>query len=291
MIITRLNGGLGNQLFQFAAARALSIHHQQPLLIDNRAFQVDGFRKFCLPLFMAEILVPSDTIEGQQILPPPRNHWIAFLKWRLTNGRTLQYIREKSLQFNPEILKAGPHCYLHGYWQSEQYFQHVAQQIRSDLTIRVKPAGENPEWLKRIASCVSVSVHVRRGDYVLDPKASRVHGTCSVEYYRRAAVELADRNSESPTFFVFSDDPHWAKENLHLPFTTYYLNHNDDCHHYEDLRLMTACRHHIIANSSFSWWGAWLGCNPDRIVIAPGIWFKDPSRSDQSLIPAKWIRL
>ena len=291
MIITRLNGGLGNQLFQFAAARALSIHHQQPLLIDNRAFKVDGVRKFCLPLFMAEFLIPADSFEGQQILPPSRNHWIAFLKWRLTHGRSLQYLREKSLNFDPEILRAGPHCYLHGYWQSEQYFRHAAAQIRSDLKLRIEPMGENPEWLKRIASCASASIHVRRGDYVLDPKASCVHGTCSVEYYRAAAIELANRISEPPTFFVFSDDVRWVKENLHLPFTTHYLNHNDDCHNYEDLRLMAACNHHIIANSSFSWWGAWLGYNQHRIVIAPKIWFRDPARINESLVPAEWLRL
>ena len=291
MIIVRVSGGLGNQLFQVATGRALSTIHQQPLVIDDRGFQADGFRKFCLPLFMVDILLPADSMAVQQILPPSRKRWVAFLKWRLTHGRSLRYIREKSLDFNPEILNAGPHCYLHGYWQSQQYFQHAAHQIRRDLTLRVGPTGENPEWLKKITSGVSVSVHVRRGDYVLDPKASRVHGTCSVEYYRAAAAEIAGRISDTPTFFVFSDDPRWVRENLHLPFPTQYMSHNDDHHNYEDLRLMAACSHHIIANSSFSWWGAWLGGNPDRIVIAPKTWFNDPSRSDRSLVPAEWVRL
>ncbi|MEZ6131733.1 MAG: alpha-1,2-fucosyltransferase [Planctomycetaceae bacterium] len=291
MIIVRLSGGLGNQLFQFATGRALSIRHQQPLVIDDRVFHEDRFRQFGMSLFRAKFQLPVESTDVQNILPPSRKRWAAFLKWRLTHGRRLIYLREKSLAFDSTVLNTGPNSYLHGYWQSEQYFADVAEEIRRELTLRIDPGGENPACLAQIRSGVSVSIHVRRGDYVSDPKASRVHGTCSVQYYRNAAQEIAGRISDPLTFYVFSDDPEWTKQNLNLPFATRYVCHNDDAHNYEDLRLMSACDHHIVANSSFSWWGAWLGQNPNRLVIAPKVWFIDPSRSDASLVPASWLRI
>lgn len=292
MIIVRLSGGLGNQLFQFATGKALAIRNQQRLVIDDRVFHEDKFRTFCLPLFAAEFTLAQDCPEASAILPPPRKRWAQFLFWRWTHGRKLRFVREqRSLLFDPGILESGPHAYLHGYWQSEKYFADVASIIRNELVIPLPPSGENPAWLSEIPAGVSVSIHVRRGDYVADPKASRVHGTCSLQYYLDAAHEMARRVSQPCTFYVFSDDPDWVAENLHLPFPTRYIRHNDDAHNYEDLRLMAACHHHIVANSSFSWWGAWLGCNPDRIVIAPKVWFNDPSRSDQSLVPPEWLRL
>ena len=291
MIIVRLSGGLGNQLFQYATGRALAIRNQEQLVVDNRIFQSDTFRRFCMPVFNADFVLASELPAAEDMLPPPRKRWLQFLCWRITHGRSLRFVRERTLLFDPKIPVIGSNVYLHGYWQSEQYFRDMGSVIRSDLTLRVSPSNENLRWLSEIAATTSVSVHVRRGDYVADAKASRVHGTCSLDYYERAAEQIAGRLKTSPTFYIFSDDPKWVQENLRLPFDVQYVNHNDDAHNYEDLRLMAACHHHIVANSSFSWWGAWLGCNPNRTVIAPRVWFNDPSRSDQSLVPADWIRL
>jgi len=291
VIIVQMSGGLGNQLFQYATGKALAVRTRQPLVIDDRVFHEDKFRSFCLPLFVAEFTLAQNCPDAAVILPPSRRRWAAFLLWRWTRGRKLKYLRERSMRFDATVLDSGHHVYLHGYWQSEEYFRDVAAVIREELSLRLPPSGENAEWLSEISAGNSVSIHVRRGDYVSDPKAGRVHGTCSLEYYRRATEEMTRRTSREPTFYVFSDDPQWVADHLRLPFPTRYVSHNDDSHNYEDLRLMTACRHHIVANSSFSWWGAWLGGNPDRIVIAPKTWFNDPSRSDRSLVPAEWVRL
>jgi hypothetical protein len=291
MIIVRLSGGLGNQLFQYATGRAIAIRNNQRLLVDHRVFQTDGFRQFCLPAFNASYDLASDLPEYRALIPPTRKQWLRFLMWRLTSGRQVTFVREKSLLFDPHIRQLSANVYLHGYWQSEQYFDDVRSVLRDELSVRVPPSEENLKWLSEIESCESVSLHVRRGDYVADPKASRVHGLCSLDYYRLAVKYMADRLTVTPSFYVFSDDPEWVRENLKLPYAVRYVTHNDDAHNYEDLRLMSMCSHHIVANSSFSWWGAWLGRNPNRIVIAPKTWFKDPSRSDQSLVPATWVRL
>jgi len=131
---------------------------------------------------------------------------------------------------------------------------------------------------------------VRRGDYLTSPAASGCHGVCPPEYYHAAVKELATR-LRSPHFYVFSDDPAWVKAQLNLPHPTTFVDHNDAEHGYEDLRLMASCRHHIIANSTFSWWGAWLGGYPEKRVVAPQKWFRDDRVDTADLIPQGWQRI
>jgi hypothetical protein len=291
MIIVRLSGGLGNQLFQYATGRAIAIRSSQRLFVDHRIFGTDELRQFCLPVFNAEYGLASEDEECLTMLPPSRKRGFRFLMWSLIRGHRIKYIREKSLLFDPTIRGLCSNVYLHGYWQSEKYFDDVRPVLVRELSVRIQPSEENRVLLSEITESESVSIHVRRGDYATDPRASRVHGLCSLDYYRVAAQYVADRVAKKPSFYVFSDDPEWVRENLKLPYQMRYVAHNDDAHNYEDLRLMTQCSHHIIANSSFSWWGAWLGRNPNGLVVAPRNWFRDPSRSDQSLVPERWVRL
>ena len=136
----------------------------------------------------------------------------------------------------------------------------------------------------------SVSIHVRRGDYLTNPVTFQTHGLCDIDYYKKAIDEILDL-VDKPHFFIFSDDQSWAKSNIIFGAPTDYVMHNNSLKNYEDLRLMSYCRHHIIANSSFSWWGAWLGNNPEKIVIAPKKWFNDPKIDTTDLIPDTWLRL
>jgi hypothetical protein len=142
-----------------------------------------------------------------------------------------------------------------------------------------------------MSNCESVSVHVRRGDYVTDPAANRVHGTCGSEYYERAA-ELLCEQVTSPRFFVFSDDPEAARRELRMPGPAEFIDGNVGQRDWEDLRLMTSCRHHIIANSTFSWWGAWLAHHDEQVVAAPHAWFRPgakPGHCVRDLIPQSWM--
>ncbi len=294
MIIVRLMGGIGNQMFQYAAGRRLAFVKNVPLklrIVNDR--NVTTPRPYNLHIFdIQEKWAATDEIErlkGERVSPG----LFAGLLSRLGHrpGRARSFVIEKHFQFDPEILDLPGDVYLEGYWQSEKYFRDREDVIRKEFSIKVPMSGPNEVMARRIADePTAVSIHVRRGDYVSDSTTNRYHGTCSLDYYRDA-VERISELADGAHFFVFSDDIEWVKENLKPGRPVTYVDFNDDKSNYEDLRLMSLCKHHIIANSSFSWWGAWLNLNPDKIVIAPGKWFNDTSIDTADLIPDSWIRL
>jgi hypothetical protein len=209
--------------------------------------------------------------------------------WRKLRPR-FRFEPERQLRFDARVLSLPDGVCLFGYWLSEKYFEDVAPLIRAELVVKHAPAGENARLSQRMRETTSVSLHVRRGDYVQDPAVHRIHGTCSPEYYAAAVAHVAARVAD-PRFFVFSDDIEWARAHLPLPYPAEYVGHNRGARSYEDLRLISHCRHHVIANSGFSWWGAWLGAAPDKIVCAPRRWFADPGYDSADVIPDSWVAL
>ncbi len=179
---------------------------------------------------------------------------------------------------------------MEGYWQSYKYFEKFAGQIRAELTPSQPPQGANLLLAQTIAQKNSVSVHIRRGDYVSNLVASSVHGFVGLAYYE-LALERISREIDSPHFFVFSDDLPWARENLKFPCDVTFVDHNSGAAAYEDLRLMSLCKHHVMANSSFSWWAAWLGWAPGKKVFYPANWFSSKLHNVSSLNPPAWIRV
>ena len=149
---------------------------------------------------------------------------------------------------------------------------------------------ENQKVLDKIKSTNSISLHIRRGDYVIKKRYQEVYAECTLDYYKRGVEEITKRY-ENPTLFIFSDDPDWVKANLKLDYESVYVDINSGEKSYADMRLMSSCNHNVIANSSFSWWGAWLNNNPEKIVIAPEKWFKDDSINQKDVIPESWIRI
>lgn len=294
MVIVRLTGGIGNQMFQYAAARRVSLVNNTPLFLDLGWFQEVGSwtpRKYELDVFrIAGESASADDIKDFKSIR--QNAFFRrlplFLKKRIFHTRQTHII-EKSYNFDPEILNLQGNVYLDGYWQSEKYFSDVDSVIRREFSFQTEPVECNQKILEHIASCESVSIHIRRGDYVTLPDANAFHGLCTPAYYR-LAVEQISRKVVKPVFFVFSDDIVWAKENLKLGFDTCFMDYNGPDRGYDDLRLMIACRHHIIANSSFSWWGAWLCSNPEKIVYAPRKWFNNGVDTPDN-IPNSWIRI
>ncbi|MBU9698238.1 alpha-1,2-fucosyltransferase [Rhodobacteraceae bacterium HSP-20] len=286
MIHVRLAGGLGNQLFQYAAGRALALRRGTGLLLDTRelgrggpAHSVYGLHHFAIE---ARIARDAD-------LPPDRSRPLAHLLWRRF-GRNPRFLRERGLGLNSAVLDAPDGTYLHGYFQSEAYFSDALPALRHELSIVTAPSAENAGWLARIAADGdAVSLHMRRGDYVSDAKGATTHGTCDAAHYRRAIAALTERTGRTPSLYVFSDDPDWVRTNLDLGLPMHVPGHNGPDVPHEDLRLMSACRHHIIANSTFSWWAAWLDPRPDAITIAPRRWFANPSLSNPDILPARWI--
>jgi hypothetical protein len=179
---------------------------------------------------------------------------------------------------------------LAGYWQSERYFSDIGDVIRQDFTLVAPMVPRRLEIRRRIRDCNAVSVHVRRGDYASDPAISQSHGTCPPEWYHQTMTRMAGA-IENPTFVVFSDDPAWARANLPPSRPMIFVDPGRDGRDAEDIRLMSDCRHHIIANSTFSWWGAWLNPRPDKKVIAPARWFNRAQHDTRDLIPPGWERV
>lgn len=291
MIIVKIIGGLGNQLFQYATGRHLAIVQNTILKLDVSGFRDHDQRQYALSHFNIQEIFASDQEIKQLIVPK-----------QTTIGRALHnifhnhpkkpksYIRVKSPCFNPNILKLPDNVYLEGYWQSEKYFSESSEVIRSEFSLKEKQSGRNKKMAEHILSTQSVSIHIRRGDYVSDPKTSQTHGTCSLDYYQRCIQEITEKIA-NPNFFVFSDDIEWCRENLKISFPAEFIDHNSVENAHEDLRLMSLCKHNIIANSSFSWWAAWLNPNKEKLVFAPKKWFNTDKYIMEDIIPQEWSKI
>jgi hypothetical protein len=291
VIISRFYGGLGNQMFQYAAGRALALRHQAKLVADSRPFRSYNLHAYLIDRLNTVMTDASKTDLGDRVLPPEKRGILRSSFWTIRNRGRLKYFRERSLRYDPSFECLGDETYLQGYWQSEKYFQDIRGQLRAELT-RPEPVDTvNMRVLDEMKSVLAVSLHIRRGDYVSNSKTHKVHGTCPLEYYYEAAACIADQTETAPAFFIFSDDPEWTRENLKLPHTMRFVSHNTVADPWLDLQLMQSCQHHIIANSSFSWWGAWLNASAKKIVVAPARWFADPGKDDRDIVPETWVRL
>lgn len=280
MITARLHGRLGNQMFQYAAARALAHRLHCHVALDSRGAEQRGegvlTRVFDLPL-----TPPSP-------LPPLKNK--APLRYALWRGLGLapKFRRERGLGYNPAFESWSDDSYLHGYWQSERYFAGIANQIRADFTFPEVSNTQNAEMAAQITDDNAISLHVRRGDYV----ALSAHVLCDQAYYEAALARLLDGLAgDDPTVYVFSDDPDWAKENLPLPCRKVVVDFNGPETDFEDMRLMSLCKHNIIGNSSFSWWAAWLNQNAQKRVAGPANWFGDPKLHNPDILPPDWLKI
>ncbi|KAA3521148.1 alpha-1,2-fucosyltransferase [Agrobacterium rosae] len=287
MIITRIVGGLGNQMFQYAAGRALSLASGQPLKLDLTEMNRDRLRALQLDQFN----IKGDIASLDEVPARQRNSVFGRIVTSVKNRSRVPQRVEKSAQFDPAILLIREPVHLSGYWQTEKYFADYADIIRADFSLKQPYSAERQKTLTLIAEAQSaVSVHVRRGDYVTNPTANSIHGTCEPEWYAAAMQNIASKIKDA-TFFVFSDDPQWARQNLATIGKMTFIEPQSDGRDGEDMHLMAACHSHIIANSTFSWWGAWLNPRADKRVIAPARWFRSQAHDNRDLVPSVWERL
>ncbi len=290
IIVTRLTGGLGNQMFQFAAGYALSLRLGVPLELDVSSYAHDPLRVFELGIFDLRVKIASGATLARLL---KKSKGIAGLIKRVTPTPvgTIPIYREPHFEFDRRVLTLSvPHA-LSGYWQSERYFDDAREQVRAAFTALEPLEPENATLAAAItAEAVPVSLHVRRGDYVTSATANATHGTCSLEYYR-AAMQSIQSQFPNARFFAFSDDTEWTRENLGGNSAITYVAANPPTRGYRDMQLMSLCHHHIIANSSFSWWGAWLNRKADKRIIAPANWFAGATKITRDLLPAGWERL
>ena len=288
-IIVKLRGGLGNQMFQYAVGRHLSQITKAALKLDITSLKNDPKRDYSLDCFnITENFATDEEIKWfKKYQRKPGKIW--FLRNRLLADET-KYAQERQFHFDQKILQLKQPVYLDGYWQTEKYFKDIEHIIRKEVIVKTPLQGENAEVAEEIVATTSVAMHIRRGDYVTNRETNEYHGTCGLDYYRKA-IEIISKKVNNPHFFIFSDDHKWAKDNIVLEYPATYVEHNNADKNYEDLRLMNLCKHQIIANSSFSWWGAWLNPNKEKIVIAPKRWFQTPKMDTRDLLPDSWIRI
>ena len=304
MITVSLIGGLGNQMFQYAAGKALAERHGVALALDISGFSVQQHhapRSFLLD----HLCVPeAELVNTPADAEKPINNYVLSL-WKQRIDRLLRRAnlpslpnsdtryREPHYHYDPAFETLGPQASLFGYFQSERYFSSIAEILRTCFSPREPLGAAAAEVFARIErSRLPVSVHVRRGDY-LNPGTAEFHGILKEPYYREAISRIETALGEATDFFVFSDDPAAAEQVLNfLPVSR--INHacGDPQRPWEDMALMARCQHHVIANSSFSWWGAWLNGSTRKIVVAPRAWFASAELKKINMVdlyPSGWL--
>jgi len=286
-------GGLGNQMFQYAFGKRLSVLRNTSLKLDL-SFLEDKtlnniIRGYELGIFnFGNIIATEQDLSTFKKVQKSR-FWSAIHN-KLPFLMPYYTINERTHSFTPSMLESPRNSFVGGFWQTEKYFSAISEIIRKDFSFTPLQDDANKILADKITSCNSVSMHVRRGDYVSNPETTKFHGTCGLEYYK-AAVKLISDKVSNCKLFVFSDDIDWVKQNLVTEIPMEYINHNIGEKAYIDMQLMSLCKYNIIANSSFSWWAAWLNANKDKIVIAPQKWFNDSSVDTKDVIPENWIKL
>jgi hypothetical protein len=286
MIIVKITGGLGNQMFQYAMGKKLALKHNSQLILDTSElllFQNPYNKRFfeleVFPTIKENLLFLSDNY----LIKSFYYYKIWIKLYRKIKGIRAIY---QDLQLAPEYYSSLPdQVYLDGIWNSESFFKGYESTIRNSFVFNSNLDDANQKWLEKINNCTSISLHVRRGDYLSDQHRS-IYNICNRIYYQNA-MDFIIQSVSNPQFFVFSDDISWAKENINHPnYIFYYVENNTGSQSFEDMRLMSHCAHHITANSTFSWWGAWLNSNPGKIVLAPAKWYRiHPSMQ----LPDGWI--
>lgn len=275
-------------MFQYAAGRSLAVKHGGELLLDDsllkrrrpgvtpRDYELDVFAIRARKLSAMEISKLLFRIKR----PFRYLYELGLLQSSFT------YYREQNFEFNSKFNELTGNLIIEGYWQSERYFSNISHTLGQELWPVGKPKADLRAWLDNVSCVNSVSLHFRRGDYVTNPKAAKLHGVCDNTYYERA-VSLVKECVNDPVFYVFTDDPDGVMNDLKLNVRTVMVSQPRLLKSHEEFHIMRHCAHHIIANSAFSWWAAWLSSNPNKLVIAPSQWFRhQKTNSDQ--IPLTW---
>jgi hypothetical protein len=287
-LVVNLIGGLGNQLFQYACGWSLAQSSGRQLVLDAGGFEQYRLRPFLLDRLA--IRAPRASDEDLRGWGLQAGRWARIRRRFL--GTRIAAVREQGLPWQALALPAGQDVWINGYWQTERYFASQAPSLRQQFKVRAQADAANARLLRQIkqAGAKAAAVHVRRGDYVSSPMAAYVHGSVGLAYYAEALRRLRAK-VKGAKLFVFSDEPAWARAKMPFLGRATFVSANPPEAPEQDLRLMSACRHFVLANSSFSWWGAWLGEGAGSQILAPPRWFHDKSKDARDLVPERWQRV
>lgn len=282
MIIIRQQGRLGNQLFQYGLYR--SLEEMGKLVFLDCEHPINLSEKNQLDLFPKVNYRKADREESEKIGNCKRNLYNRIYRKLKCPPKKSHYMEKEGDDLS--VLVQLEDRYLDGFWQSEKYFLGIRDRLLQELEFPKLEDKKNLEWIERMREINSVSIHVRRGDYVSPKYIKNYGGICTAEYYQRA-IQYIERKVLDPYFFIFTDEPEWIEQNFELPENMLCIANNKERNSYIDMQLMSNCKHNIIANSSFSWWGAWLNQNEDKIVVMPSKW--QNSRENRDIVCQGWI--
>lgn len=302
MLIARIIGGIGNQLFQYATARAISLKLNRKLLLDiawyNNVYKQED-QSDLNATTLRDFLLNYFNIQSR-VINKIHLDWIKRLEIKSINSNFYKFLKVGPLNFfsytpvnhnnfSLDYIREHSHVYLTGHWQNNDIIEKYKNILYNDLILKHPLSVNNQDHLNSISTTNSVAIHVRRGDYISNPNSRKVHASCSNNYYykSRAFIQYKITNSH---YFIFSDDIKWVKDNLDFTTNTTFINNNGPV--YEHLFLMSQCKHQITANSTFSWWAAWLNTNPQKIIITPQYWYNDKHLNETVIrIPNEWIKI
>ena len=281
MKVVKILGGLGNQMFQYAFYLALANKY------NNVKIDISDFRNYELHnglelenVFDIKLQKASRFIT--ELLDPSYRAWGYRKLRRILNLKNTLAVEQNFFSFDKHILNDPKSRIYWGYWQNTKYFEHLANKIRKCFMFKKPLTGKNEQIAEIISCCESVSIHIRRGDYI---GHDLLGGICDLDYYKQA-ISVIENSVSTPNFFIFSNDIEWCEENLNIK-DAHYISWNKNNDSYIDMQLMSLCKHNIIANSSFSWWGAWLNSNENKIIISPKKW---TNNSVNTLALEEWIK-
>jgi hypothetical protein len=276
LVTSKITGGLGNQMFQYAIAKSIARRNNDNFTLDISFYPKQTLRKYELSLFNIEDYVPkSENI----IYKVVRRFGVSLHNY---------YVERNISEYDDNVFKYKKNIFLEGYWQNENYFKDIRSEIIKDFTRISALENESKIYLEKIKNINSASIHVRRGDYINDSQVNKQHGICDLEYYKNA-TEYLNKKFDDLTYVIFSDDMDWCKENFNFLVNKIFVDGTKSA--IDDLELMKNCKHNIIANSTFSWWGAWLNQNEEKIIIAPKQWFEKKEWENKNIACENWIKI
>lgn len=281
MIVVRLQGGLGNQMFQYAYGRELTARGHR-VMYDISSYETDSLRGYALNVWRIDAAIAPSSL-GERL--PQRYGGRGWRGW-IAGAPPLRHVRERPMGFRLRFLAPPDNTYLDGYWQSERFFPSIRDELLQAFQPAAPVSGASRTLADRLEHTNAVAIHVRRGDYL----SLGFMQVCDTDYYRHAVDDLLARY-EGVEAFVFSDDPAWCQANLRFACPTHHVTHTTEQTAHEDLWLISRCRWHVIANSSFSWWGAWLKQDPTGEVYAPPVWSHDPKINSPDIVADRWRTL
>ena len=290
MVISNLKGGLGNQMFEYAAGYVLAKKRQEDFKVDlthlhnHKDFKNETPREFQLAFFNVDCKFSSK----EEVIRIKKSYskcipFLIQLDEVLVMYNVIKY---------PLFTNISKDVYMNSYFQNEKYFSEYKNDIIEKFTLKKEFITKDFLKMKKLIEKErnSISIHIRRGDYITNKKANKWHGVLEEDYYHNAIEYLKnEKKMINSQIFLFSDDTAWVEENIDFGVKTYYMS--EKFNPAQSIILMSKCKNNIIANSSFSWWGAWLNNNKNKVVIAPSKWLAHGDGPHKGIVPQNWIRL